>query len=55
MKISKDGIGYKRLVKDTCFAETGNDIICFDIDESEIYNAIKTFEIFETTIEQERH
>lgn len=36
MKISVIGTGYVGLVVGTCFAETGNDVICVDIDERKI-------------------
>ncbi len=36
MKISVIGTGYVGLVVGTCFAETGNDVICADIDERKI-------------------
>ena len=36
MKISVIGTGYVGLVTGTCFAESGNDIICMDIDEKKI-------------------
>ncbi|MBS1936113.1 MAG: UDP-glucose 6-dehydrogenase, partial [Bacteroidetes bacterium] len=32
MKIAVVGTGYVGLVTGTCFAETGNDVICVDID-----------------------
>ena len=34
MKIAVVGTGYVGLVTGTCFAETGNDVICVDIDAS---------------------
>jgi UDPglucose 6-dehydrogenase len=36
MKIAVVGTGYVGLVAGTCFAETGNDVICVDIDENKI-------------------
>ncbi|MBI1804485.1 MAG: UDP-glucose/GDP-mannose dehydrogenase family protein [Ignavibacteriae bacterium] len=36
MRISVIGTGYVGLVVGTCFAETGNDVICVDIDEKKI-------------------
>jgi UDPglucose 6-dehydrogenase len=36
MHISVVGVGYVGLVTGTCFAETGNDVICMDIDEEKI-------------------
>jgi len=36
MKISVIGTGYVGLVVGTCFAETGNDVICADIDEKKV-------------------
>lgn len=36
MKIAVVGTGYVGLVTGTCFAETGNDVICIDIDKSKI-------------------
>ncbi|HMD14206.1 MAG TPA: 3-hydroxyacyl-CoA dehydrogenase NAD-binding domain-containing protein, partial [Bacteroidota bacterium] len=36
MKISVIGTGYVGLVVGTCFAETGNDVICIDIDQKKI-------------------
>ncbi len=32
MKIAVVGTGYVGLVTGTCFADTGNDVICVDID-----------------------
>lgn len=36
MKISVIGTGYVGLVSGTCFAETGNNVICVDIDENKV-------------------
>jgi UDPglucose 6-dehydrogenase len=36
MKIAVIGTGYVGLVTGTCFAETGNDVTCVDIDESKV-------------------
>lgn len=36
MKIAVIGTGYVGLVAGTCFAETGNDVICVDIDERKV-------------------
>ena len=36
MKIAVIGTGYVGLVSGTCFAETGNEVICVDIDERKV-------------------
>lgn len=36
MKIAVVGTGYVGLVTGTCFAETGNDVICIDIDKNKV-------------------
>lgn len=36
MKIAVVGTGYVGLVTGTCFSETGNDVICVDIDEQKV-------------------
>ena|SRR5688572_22357816 len=44
MKITVVGTGYVGLVTGTCFAETGNDVTCVDIDVSKI-NKLKKGEV----------
>jgi len=36
MKICVIGSGYVGLVAGTCFAESGNDVICVDVDKEKI-------------------
>lgn len=36
MRITIVGTGYVGLVTGTCFAETGNDVVCLDIDEAKV-------------------
>jgi len=36
MKVCVIGAGYVGLVAGTCFAESGNDVICVDVNESRI-------------------
>ncbi len=36
MKITVIGTGYVGLVSGTCFAETGNDVVCVDIDQNKV-------------------
>ena len=36
MRISVIGSGYVGLVTGTCFAETGNEVICMDVDEQKV-------------------
>ena len=36
MKITVVGTGYVGLVTGTCLAETGNEVICVDIDEHKV-------------------
>ena len=36
MKVCVVGTGYVGLVAGTCFAESGNDVVCVDIDASKI-------------------
>jgi UDPglucose 6-dehydrogenase len=38
MKIAVVGTGYVGLVTGTCFAETGNDVTCVDIDVNKVNN-----------------
>lgn len=63
MKIAVIGTGYVGLVTGTCFAETGNDVICVDIDAKKVANMkagkMPIYEpgldvIFERNIEQNR-
>ncbi len=44
MRIAVVGTGYVGLVAGTCFAESGNDVICVDIDEAKV-DALKRGEI----------
>ena len=63
MKISVIGTGYVGLVSGTCFAETGNQVICVDIDEHKV-NRLRNGEVpiyepqlevlFERNVRQER-
>ncbi len=63
MKLAVIGTGYVGLVSGTCFAETGNQVICVDIDESKV-NRLKSGKLtiyepglqvlFERNIKQER-
>lgn len=41
MKIAIVGTGYVGLVTGTCFAETGNQVICVDVDEAKVSNMKK--------------
>ena len=36
MKIAVVGTGYVGLVTGTCFAETGNEVICVDVNEEKV-------------------
>lgn len=63
MKIAVVGTGYVGLVTGTCFAETGNNVTCIDIDEDKV-NSLKNGKItiyepgleviFERNIKQDR-
>jgi UDPglucose 6-dehydrogenase len=44
MKISVIGTGYVGLVSGTCFAETGNEVICVDIDKDKV-NRLRNGEV----------
>ncbi|MEM9857389.1 MAG: UDP-glucose/GDP-mannose dehydrogenase family protein [Bacteroidota bacterium] len=63
MKIAVVGTGYVGLVTGTCFAETGNNVTCIDIDEEKVKSLqngkVTIYEpglevIFERNIEQDR-
>ncbi|MCZ6693562.1 MAG: 3-hydroxyacyl-CoA dehydrogenase NAD-binding domain-containing protein, partial [Bacteroidetes bacterium] len=63
MKIAVVGTGYVGLVTGTCFAETGNQVTCIDIDQKKIQKLkngqITIYEpgldiLFERNIEQGR-
>ncbi len=44
MKISVIGTGYVGLVTGTCLAETGNDVLCIDVDLEKV-NSMKDGQI----------
>lgn len=53
MKISVVGTGYVGLVSGTCFAETGNDVTCIDIDASKVEKlSTGTITIYEPGLEK---
>lgn len=63
MNIAVVGTGYVGLVSGTCFAETGNDVICVDIDENKVKKLrsgkVTIYEpgletLFERNVKQER-
>ena len=53
MKIAVVGTGYVGLVSGTCFAETGNDVTCIDIDASKVKKlSAGTITIYEPGLEK---
>ena len=45
MKIAVVGTGYVGLVTGTCFADTGNEVICVDIDKANKVERMKNGEV----------
>ena len=41
MNIAVVGTGYVGLVTGTCFAETGNDVTCVDIDKAKVERMLR--------------
>ena len=41
MKIAVVGTGYVGLVTGTCFAETGNEVVCVDIDAKKVETIVR--------------
>jgi UDPglucose 6-dehydrogenase len=53
MKIAIIGTGYVGLVTGTCFAETGNKVVCVDIDQAKVYQlSLGKITIYEPGLEK---
>jgi UDPglucose 6-dehydrogenase len=53
MKIAVIGTGYVGLVVGACLAETGNDVICADVDEAKIEGLLRNqLPIYEPGLEE---